>query len=79
MFNMTDLSNFQNTVVETTNLANSEGMSDSDEFIIEEDQGEFDAAMEVDNLMKDVCKMSKDELRVCTEPAPMKQTMMPRQ
>ena len=78
MFNMSNLSNFEDTVVETADNANSEGMTDSDEFIIEEDQGGFDAAMEVEDLMKDVRKMSKEDVQVCSEPPLKKQAMMPR-
>ena len=78
IFNMSNLSNFEDTVVENADLANSEGMTDSDEFIIEEDQGGFDAAMEVEDLMKDVRKMSKEDVQVCSEPPLKKQAMMPR-
>ena len=78
IFNMSNLSNFEDTVVENADLANSEGMTDSDEFIIEEDQGGFDAAMEVEDLMKDVRKMSKEDVPVCNEPPLKKQAMMPR-
>ena len=78
IFNMSNLSNFEDTVVENADLANSEGMTDSDEFIIEEDQGGFDAAMEVEDLMKDVRKMSKEDVQICSEPPLKKQAMMPR-
>ena len=78
IFNMSNLSNFEDTVVENADLANSEGMTDSDEFIIEEDQGGFDAAMQVEDLMKDVRKMSKEDVPVCNEPPLKKQAMMPR-
>jgi hypothetical protein len=77
IFNMSNLSNFEDTVVENADLANSEGMTDSDEFIIEEDQGGFDAAMEVEDLMKDVRKMSKEDVPVCSETPLKKQAMMP--